>query len=88
MEPTADGLAEITPDVQSGSPMVDEAIAAGDAFVAGYLSGLLDRLPLEERLHRAALLGAFCVASHGDWEGLPTRSELDLPNVTPGFTDR
>ena len=28
MEPTADGLVEITSDVQSGPPMVDEAIAA------------------------------------------------------------
>jgi 2-dehydro-3-deoxygluconokinase len=62
-----------------------DTIGAGDAFVAGYLSGLLDDLPLRERLTRAITLGAFAVANQGDWEGLPVRSELpmlDLPDGT------
>lgn len=62
-----------------------DTIGAGDGFVAGYLSGLLEDLPLRERLTRAITLGAFAVASQGDWEGLPVRSELlmlDLPDGT------
>ncbi|GII64034.1 sugar kinase [Sphaerisporangium krabiense] len=62
-----------------------DTIGAGDAFVAGYLSGLLDGLPPAERLARAITTGAFAVAGHGDWEGLPTRAELpmlDLPDGT------
>jgi 2-dehydro-3-deoxygluconokinase len=68
-------------------PIVD-VVGAGDAFVAGYLSGYLDGLPVAERLHRAVRLGAFCVSTHGDWEGLPTRAELDLLDRSPDHTDR
>lgn len=56
-------------------PVVD-VIGAGDAFCAGYLSGWLDGLPVGARLARGAALGAAAVASSGDWEGLPTRTEL------------
>jgi 2-dehydro-3-deoxygluconokinase len=57
-------------------PMVD-AVGAGDAFTAGYVSGLLDGLAPTDRLHRAVTTGAAAVAAAGDWEGLPTRTELD-----------
>jgi 2-dehydro-3-deoxygluconokinase len=67
---------------------VRDVVGAGDAFVAGYLSAHLDGLPLEARLHRAVVLGAFCVSTHGDWEGLPTRAELDLLDLSPDHTDR
>lgn len=68
-------------------PVVD-VVGAGDAFVAGYLSGLLDGLDLPERLGRAATTGAFAVATHGDWEGLPTRDELSLLDGPAGTTVR
>lgn len=55
-----------------------DVIGAGDAFVAGYLSGILDNLDIGARLERATTLGAFAVATRGDWEGLPMRSELHL----------
>ncbi|MFG2748342.1 sugar kinase [Streptomyces xanthophaeus] len=55
-----------------------DPIGAGDAFVAGYLAGLLDYAPLPDRLRLAATCGAFAVAVPGDWEGLPRRAELDL----------
>jgi 2-dehydro-3-deoxygluconokinase len=58
-------------------PVVD-VVGAGDAFCAGYLSATLDQVDLPDRLRRAAVMGAFAVASNGDWEGLPTRSELPL----------
>lgn len=58
-------------------PVVD-TVGAGDAFTAGYLSGLLDGLPAGDRLDRAARLGAAAVTAEGDWEGLPMRADLDL----------
>lgn len=53
------------------------SIGAGDAFTAGYLSGLLDELPVADRLRRAAACGAFAVAGDGDWEQAPTKADLD-----------
>jgi 2-dehydro-3-deoxygluconokinase len=63
---------------------VADVVGAGDAFVAGYLSGLLDDLDLTGRLGRAVTTAAFAVASPGDWEGLPARPELDLLDTRPG----
>ncbi|WP_329560464.1 sugar kinase [Kitasatospora sp. NBC_01266] len=68
-------------------PVVD-VVGAGDAFVAGYLSGLLDGLDVEGRLHRAATTGAFAVSTRGDWEGLPTRRDLALLDQPAGTTLR
>jgi 2-dehydro-3-deoxygluconokinase len=51
-------------------------VGAGDAFVAGYLTGLLDGATPEKRLHLANLTGAFAVTVNGDWEGAPTKEEL------------
>jgi 2-dehydro-3-deoxygluconokinase len=68
-------------------PVMD-LVGAGDAFVAGHLSGLLDGLDLAGRLERAVTAGAFAVASPGDWEGLPTRAELGLLDALPGTTLR
>ncbi|MGY5633749.1 carbohydrate kinase family protein [Streptomyces sp. UC1A3] len=67
---------------------VRDTVGAGDAFCAGYLSGLLDGLTPERRLDRANTLGAFAVASDGDWEGLPRRDELGLLAAAPGTTIR
>jgi 2-dehydro-3-deoxygluconokinase len=62
-----------------------DTLGAGDAFSAGLLSGLLDGLRPEECLRRAAVLGAFAVSTHGDWEGLPRREELHLlDGLVPG----
>lgn len=55
-----------------------DPVGAGDAFVAGYLAGILDGATPEERLTLGALTGAFAVTVSGDWEGAPTRRELDL----------
>lgn len=65
-----------------------DTVGAGDAFAAGYLSGLLDELPAAERLRRAAATAAFAVATHGDWEGLPHRDDLPLLDAAPGATVR
>lgn len=65
-----------------------DAVGAGDAFVAGYLSALLDGADAAERLDRAVTTGAFAVASHGDWEGAPTRAELSLLGAGAGTVVR
>jgi 2-dehydro-3-deoxygluconokinase len=54
-----------------------DPIGAGDAFAAGYLAGHVWGLPPEERLVVANAMGAICVRAHGDYEGLPSRRELD-----------
>lgn len=61
-----------------------DSVGAGDAFTAGYISGLLTGLMAKERLHLANTLGAFAVSSKGDWEGLPTRPELSLLDAADG----
>lgn len=62
-----------------------DPLGAGDAFSAGLLSGMLDGLPVQQCLERGAVLGAFAVSSHGDWQGLPRREELPLlDGLRPG----
>jgi len=65
-----------------------DTVGAGDAFVSGYLSALLDGEGITQRLDRATRSGAFCVAGTGDWENLPRRSELDLVSRTSSSVDR
>ncbi|MEU8999132.1 sugar kinase [Streptomyces caniferus] len=65
-----------------------DAVGAGDAFVAGYLSALLDGEEPAGCLERAVTTGAFAVASPGDWEGAPTRAELGMLGAPPGTVVR
>lgn len=58
-----------------------DVVGAGDAFVSGYLSGVLDGLSPAQCLERGAAVSAFAVGGAGDWEGLPTRPELGLLDV-------
>ncbi|MEU8934353.1 sugar kinase [Streptomyces sp. NPDC048409] len=67
---------------------VVDSIGAGDAFVSGYLSAVLDGLPAADRLLRAATAGAFCVGAHGDWEALPCRADLPLLSRGDGLALR
>jgi len=53
-----------------------DSIGAGVAFAAGYLAAVVHRLDTQTALHWAALMGAWSVATHGDWQGLPSRAEL------------
>ena len=52
-------------------------IGAGDAFGAGLLSGALDELAPPHCLQRAHALAAMACLSSGDWEGLPSRADLE-----------
>jgi 2-dehydro-3-deoxygluconokinase len=55
-----------------------DTVGAGDAFVAGYLAELLEGERVDERLRTAVRVGAFACLVPGDWEGLPTRADLEL----------
>lgn len=62
----------------NGTPVASmDEVGAGDAFAAGLLSGLLDRLDLQAAVHRACTLGAMAVMQVGDYQSLPTRRELE-----------
>jgi 2-dehydro-3-deoxygluconokinase len=54
-----------------------DPIGAGDAFAAGYLAASLWGWAPDKRLRTANAMGAFCVQNLGDYEGLPSRRELD-----------
>ncbi|WP_235672877.1 sugar kinase [Mycolicibacterium hodleri] len=56
---------------------VVDTVGAGDAFVAGYLSALLEKLDVPERLHRANACGAMLCMTPGDWESTPTLSDVE-----------
>lgn len=63
----------------SGYPndAVRDPVGAGDAFAAGFMSGLLDHLPLEEAVRRGNLIGSMVTMIQGDCEGLPYRQEMN-----------
>ena len=68
-----------TPHRQPALPVrAVDPVGAGDAFVAGYLAGVLDGAAGPDCLRMGVRCGAFAVTVAGDWEGLPTRGELDL----------
>jgi 2-dehydro-3-deoxygluconokinase len=54
-----------------------DPIGAGDGFTAGYLSAWLEQRSIEECLQRGNAVGAMVCQTDGDWEGLPTQTELD-----------
>lgn len=59
-------------DVEAVDP-----VGAGDAFAAGYLAASLWGLEAGERLEVGNAMGAYSTLSLGDYEGLPTREELE-----------
>jgi 2-dehydro-3-deoxygluconokinase len=81
-----DGAMSVTGDVARTIPAqattVVDPVGAGDAFVAGYLAAFLDDAAPAGRLTTATRTAAFALAAAGDWEGLPSRDELDLWHST------
>jgi 2-dehydro-3-deoxygluconokinase len=63
------------------SVQVADPVGAGDGFVAGYLAAWLDGAAPDAALRTANMVGACVVAVSGDWEGLPTRAELEAFGV-------
>lgn len=56
---------------------VVDTVGAGDAFVAGYLSERLAGRSPAARLATAVRTGAAACLHPGDWEGAPTRADLE-----------
>ncbi|GGG03916.1 sugar kinase [Paenibacillus abyssi] len=53
-----------------------DTVGAGDAFAAGFISGLLSGLSLMEAVRRGNAMGALAVTSTGDSDGLPAMQQL------------
>lgn len=54
-----------------------EPVGAGDAFNAGFLSGWMQGLPVEDCGRMGAVAGALATETPGDIEGAPTREQLE-----------
>lgn len=55
---------------------VVDTVGAGDGFVAGFLSELLDGSSPKAQLKTAVVTGALCCTHSGDWQGFPSRGQL------------
>ncbi|WP_353813602.1 sugar kinase [Agromyces sp. SYSU T00266] len=56
---------------------VVDTVGAGDAFVAGFLAARLAGEDVDGRLDLAVRTGAAACTHPGDWEGFPTRRDLE-----------
>lgn len=74
--PDAQGYVDAYPVMR-----VVDTVGAGDAFAVGVISGLLEHLPLQQAVQRAAWMGARAVQVRGDTEGLPTREVLQAEGL-------
>lgn len=78
----ARGATAVIDGVTLEAPVFDvttlDPVGAGDAFAAGYLAERIAGADPAQRLRTAAAAGAFAVTVQGDWEGLPSRSELAM----------
>jgi 5-dehydro-2-deoxygluconokinase len=64
--------------VVAGFPVeVVNVLGAGDAFLAGYLSGWITGLPATHCARRGNAAGALVVARHGCTPAMPTRAEVE-----------
>jgi len=69
---------------RKGSRMVEgikvekviDTVGAGDGFAAGFISGLLEGLTMEDSVKRGNVVGAFAVMSPGDNDGYPSKKRL------------
>ncbi|NUR24874.1 MAG: carbohydrate kinase family protein [Catenulispora sp.] len=63
------------PAVTPPAPVVDSN-GAGDAFVSGFMSGVLRGAPVEECMRRGLVAGAFACTVHGTAERFATEADL------------
>ncbi|MET3505682.1 sugar kinase [Halalkalibacter oceani] len=56
---------------------VVDPVGAGDGFAAGFTSGLLDGLSIEQAVRRGNAVGAMVTMINGDVEGLPEKYEVE-----------
>ncbi|WP_242661456.1 sugar kinase [Alkaliphilus metalliredigens] len=65
-----------------------DTVGAGDGYAAGFLSGLLNQLSLEECGKLANAVGAMATLVRGDMEGFPTLSQVREFMGTDEYIDR
>lgn len=58
---------------------VVDTVGAGDGFAVGVISALLEGLSIADAVTRGNRIGAFAIQVAGDMEGLPTRTQLNVP---------
>lgn len=58
-------------------PPPHHPVGAGDAFAAGWITAVLEGLPIDDALRRGAWCAARVVADPGDHTGFPTRERLE-----------
>jgi sugar/nucleoside kinase (ribokinase family) len=63
------------PAVTPPAPVVDSN-GAGDAFVTGFISGMLRGAPVEDCMRRGLMAGAFACTVHGTAERFATEADL------------
>lgn len=56
---------------------VVDPVGAGDGFCAGFLAGLRQGLSHIEAVRLGNLVGSLVIQMPGDWEGLPTREQVE-----------
>jgi sugar/nucleoside kinase (ribokinase family) len=60
---------------------VIDTVGAGDGFMVGVTSALLDGRGIADAARRGVWIGARAVQVRGDTEGLPTRAQLDVAGI-------
>lgn len=63
--------------IQNFSVEEVDPVGAGDAFAAGFLSGLLNKFSIKKAVERGNAMGALAVTVSGDVEGLPEEEQLN-----------
>jgi len=56
---------------------VVDTIGAGDAFAAGFLTGIVKGYAPEQAVQMGNLSASFVIQGHGDWELIPTWQQLE-----------
>lgn len=67
---------------------VEDTVGAGDGFAAGFLSGMLRGLSLQEAAEYGNGVGAMATLVSGDMEGFPTYNQLMTFIGKRGYIDR
>lgn len=56
----------------------EDTVGAGDGYAAGFLSGVLQNLDIQDCAKLANAVGAMATLVRGDMEGFPTKQQVDI----------
>lgn len=66
---------EVVPSVPVAVPV--DVMGAGDAFAAGFVTGLLESLPVREAVELGNAVAGLSIQAPGNLESMPTRQEVE-----------